>query len=393
MFQFHLPTIMTMESFVVLCAGLVLVYSGLRGRSRVLLLWGANSLLAAVSIVGFLVAVRTATPWLYAASTFVIAVAGGCLWAAARIFAGRTAPVPLVLAGAVAGLAVYAAATAAGLNSIAVGVPLLFVAAYVLGAGVTLLPDRGEQLAARGPVVGLLALHGGLLAVGGVGIVAGIYPIDALPPLDSLFGLVHFESFVFVLGTAVFFLEMNRERSELVSKVAARTDGLTGIANRRSFMEGAERTLKRSQRDGAPLVLIMFDLDRFKGINDGHGHGTGDQVIQHFVRVARDAMRPADLFGRIGGEEFAMALPGVDIDAAFARADRIRMEFGRATFAVGDGIVTATVSAGVAADTGEPLNALLANADAALYRAKAEGRNRVAKAASSGKDRPVLRVA
>jgi diguanylate cyclase (GGDEF)-like protein len=384
---------MVMESFVALCAGIVLVYSGWRSRNRTLLLWGSNGFLAAAGIAGFLLAARTNTPLLFPVANFLLAIGGGCVWAAARIFAGKKAPIPIVVAGAFAGLAMDAIPAIRELTGIAAGVPLMIGAAYLLSAGATLLADQSERLVARWPVVGLLALHGGLLGAAGVGFVTGISEVDLLAPIGSLFGLIHFESIVFALGTAVFFLEMNKERSELANKVAAHTDGLTGIANRQGFMAAAERLLKRCRTGGQEFSVVMFDLDRFKGINDGHGHGTGDQVIQHFVRVVRDAMRPTDLFGRIGGEEFAMVLPGADIDAAFARADRIRMEFGRATFAVVDGIITATVSAGVAADRGEGLTALLADADAALYRAKAEGRNRVAKAASSGKDRSVLRVA
>jgi diguanylate cyclase (GGDEF)-like protein len=271
-------------------------------------------------------------------------------------------------------------------------VPLVAGTAYFTAAAWTLWEDRSERLAARGPMIGLLLLHAFVIAAGAAEFLAGLGDAQALAPIGSIFGIVHFETIIFAVGTAAFFLAMVRERTELTSRRAAHTDALTGIANRRSFMDSAERMLNRSRRDRAPMAVVMFDLDRFKGINDGHGHGAGDQVIQHFVRVARDAMRPTDLFGRIGGEEFCMALPGADMDAAFARADPIRMEFSRATFPASDEVFSATVSAGVAADEGGSLTTLLADADAALYRAKAEGRNRVAKAPSD-KGRAVLRIA
>jgi diguanylate cyclase (GGDEF)-like protein len=301
----------------------------------------------------------------------------------------------IVVAGPLGGFALYGILETYNLSALAIGAQLFIVSAYMFSAAATLLPERGERLAARWPIVGLLALHGGLLGAGGIGLVAGTYDTNALPPITSLFGLVHFESFVFALGTAVFFLAMNKERSELVNKVAAHTDGLTGVANRQGFMAEAERLLNRCRAGGQEFSVVMFDLDHFKAVNDTFGHSAGDEVIRRFVRIARDAMRPGDVFGRLGGEEFAVAIPGADIDTGFVRADRIRMDFAKVTFDFGDQVLMATVSGGVASDGELSLAALLANADAALYRAKAAGRNRIARAAVSGTetDRKLLRIA
>ena len=395
MFQFDVPTIMAMESFVALCAGIVLFFSGYQSRNRALLLWGSSSVLAAAGIAGFLLAARVGAPILYAPASFAIAIAAGCVWAAARVFAGKKAPAIIVLAGAFVGLAFGGIPAIRESFGMAAGVPLIIVAAYLLGAGVTLLADQGERLAARWPVIGLLALHGGLLGAAGVGLAAGVSPLDELAPVGSPFGLIHFESIIFALGTAVFFLAMNKERSELANKVAAHTDGLTGIANRQAFMADAERLLERCRRGGVPLTVAMFDLDRFKAINDTYGHRAGDEVIRRFVRVARDAMRPGDVFGRLGGEEFAVAIPGADVDTGFVRADRIRMDFAKVVFDFDGQTATATVSGGVASNAALPLAALLAEADDALYRAKAAGRNRVAKAFAGEVDqrKTVLKIA
>lgn len=395
MVEFDLPTLMIMESFVALCAGGFLVLSGWHGRNRSLLLWGINALFAGVGIAGYLVAARLEAPLLYAVANFAMGMAAGCLWAGARVFSGKKAPPVLAVAGAFVGLAFMAIPGVVEARHLAAAVPLLIVAAYVLAAGVTLLVDREEQLAARWPVVGLLALHGGLFGAGGLGFAFGLYPVEDLVPVGSLFGLVHFESIVFTLGTAVFFLAMNKERSELANKVAAQTDGLTGIANRQGFMAEAERLLRRCRAGGQEFSVVMFDLDHFKAINDAFGHSAGDEAIRRFVRIVRDAMRPGDVFGRLGGEEFAAAIPGADIDTAFVRADRIRMDFAKVTFDFGDQVVTATVSGGVASGTDQPLPALLAEADAALYRAKAEGRNRIVRATPNAvaKDRKLLRIA
>jgi diguanylate cyclase (GGDEF)-like protein len=389
-----LTTLMAMESFVALCAALFLIYAWWQNRQRALLMWACNGLLVAAGILCILFAVANDAPILFAVANLLLGLSGGLIWAAARIFSGKTAPIAIIAIPAILSPAVGIVAAVAGHHSAAAGLPLLIGPVFLILAARTFVLDRQEALAARWPMVGLLTLHAALLIAGGLSFVTGFSAPSVLGPLGTVFGLIHFESIVFSIGSAVFFLAMNKERTELTSRRAAHTDGLTGIANRRSFMEGAERVFNRCRRDGGPMALVMFDLDRFKGINDAYGHGTGDQVIQHFARVARDALRPTDLFGRIGGEEFAMALPGADIDAAFARADRIRIEFSRATFAAGEEVVTATVSAGVAtAGERDTLTMLLAEADGALYRAKAEGRNRVTKAASSGKDRSVLRVA
>jgi diguanylate cyclase (GGDEF)-like protein len=142
----------------------------------------------------------------------------------------------------------------------------------------------------------------------------------------------------------------------------------------------------------------MFDLDKFKRINDEHGHATGDAVIRKFCEVTAAALRPDDVFGRLGGEEFAVVLPWSSIEPAFVRANRIRASFAESHWIVGDNQVNVTVSAGVSVSVhGDmTLSSLLQNADKALYAAKASGRNRIerfdrldSKSAQSG----VIRVA
>jgi diguanylate cyclase (GGDEF)-like protein len=210
--------------------------------------------------------------------------------------------------------------------------------------------------------------------------------------------LIYFESIIFTLGTAVFALALVKERNEAASMAAARMDGLTGIANRAAFLEKAERTLARCCRDGTPTAVVMFDLDRFKHINDQYGHAVGDAVLKKFCDVTTAALRPYDRFGRLGGEEFAVVMPGCGIEAAFARAERIRDAFVETCRFVGKCQVKATVSGGVAVSEASThtLEALLGYADAALYEAKAEGRNRIKRAShdtSLGDFSNVFRVA
>jgi diguanylate cyclase (GGDEF)-like protein len=213
----------------------------------------------------------------------------------------------------------------------------------------------------------------------------------------SLFGLIHFESIIFTLGTAAFILALVNERNEAASRMSARIDPLTGIANRAAFMESAVRVVERCGRERAPVSVIMFDLDRFKAINDTHGHAVGDAVIREFCAVAVAAFRPNDVFGRMGGEEFAVVLPGSSIEAAFVRAERIGATFAENCRFVGERQINATVSGGVSMGVrGEQtLSVLLEYSDAALYRAKAEGRNRIKRAEqlSTEGDSAVIRVA
>jgi diguanylate cyclase (GGDEF)-like protein len=200
---------------------------------------------------------------------------------------------------------------------------------------------------------------------------------DEVPSVWSLFGLIHFEQNIFALGTAVFILAPVKERSEAASRMAAHIDPLTGIANRAAFMESAGRALERCRRDSAPVSVLMFDLDRFKSVNDTHGHAVGDTVIRKFCEVAAAVLRSNDIFGRIGGEEFAVVLPGSGVEAASVRAERIRAAFAENCRFVEDRQVNATVSGGlsVSVNAEQTLDALLEYSDKALYRAKAEGRN------------------
>ena len=202
---------------------------------------------------------------------------------------------------------------------------------------------------------------------------------NTVPTVLSLSGLIHFESMLFLLGTAVFLLAFVKEREETASRIAASTDPLTGIANRGGFMLRAERVVERCRRDGSPVSVLMFDLDRFKEINDTFGHAVGDTVLLKFCEVASGALRANDVFGRIGGEEFAVVFPGSGIEAAWARADRIRVSFMETCRKVGEFQVDATVSGGVATSAAprRSLDTLLASADVALYNAKTEGRNRI----------------
>jgi diguanylate cyclase len=159
----------------------------------------------------------------------------------------------------------------------------------------------------------------------------------------------------------------------------AATDSLTGIANRRHFVELAERLIAQSMRYGRPCTLLVVDVDRFKTTNDTHGHAAGDAVLRSIVSVLKRTLRESDLLGRLGGDEFAVLLPETSLAMALVTAERLRGAVQNEASQSEIRDLTLTVSIGVAAldEIARSLDAIHRKADAALYEAKRRGRNRV----------------
>ncbi len=181
-----------------------------------------------------------------------------------------------------------------------------------------------------------------------------------------------------LLGGIIFWL-YRLKRSQLRFKKLASHDGLTGILNHQHFITACERALHALQRRAGHAAMVSIDLDHFKQINDTHGHAAGDSVLKQVVQVCIAHLRPGDLFGRMGGEEFGILLMDCGREPALAIADRMRETLSGSTLAIDGGTVNLSASAGVALtdDVGYNLMRLCRQADAALYRAKHAGRNRV----------------
>jgi diguanylate cyclase (GGDEF)-like protein len=188
------------------------------------------------------------------------------------------------------------------------------------------------------------------------------------------------------LGRAVVLHEVT-ERVRLVEQVRelANTDDLTGLTNRRHFLELTAREFELSRRHQYPVSLILFDVDRFKEVNDRYGHRAGDVVLRELARQCRTALRCTDVVGRLGGEEFGVLLTHADLGEAAQVAERVRrkVEFmcvGAGTY---DSGISVTLSMGVTEVDADPdthadtLDTVLDRADKALYQAKALGRNSV----------------
>jgi len=160
----------------------------------------------------------------------------------------------------------------------------------------------------------------------------------------------------------------------------ASLDQLTGALNRRAFLQEAERVSERAIRDGRPISIIMLDLDRFKKINDSHGHGTGDDVLKATMDRAIAELRAGDIAGRFGGEEYVFLLPATESPAAGAAAERIRARIAAAPISTRTGLVSVTGSLGISSaipSPEHPLLSLIEAADVAMYKAKRAGRNRI----------------
>lgn len=165
------------------------------------------------------------------------------------------------------------------------------------------------------------------------------------------------------------------ERLEILSTI----DELTQLKNRRAFCEALDSELERARRYQRPLAFLLLDADRFKHINDDYGHVAGDEVLRAIARCCQESIRSNDILGRLGGEEFALGLPETDSTAALSVAEKVRQRIAAAAIATPAGILTVTVSIGVAVLDASirDFTELFSRADEALYLAKGNGRNRV----------------
>ena len=182
---------------------------------------------------------------------------------------------------------------------------------------------------------------------------------------------------VIIVGIAEDITDKKQMESELHR--LATTDVLTQSSNRRHFFDCAHLEFEQARKKGTPLAFLLLDIDDFKLINDTYGHPEGDNVLQRIAECGQAALRRGDVFGRIGGEEFAAVFPGCAPDMAMQVAERLQREIQRLSFSHDDQTFGITVSQGLTSLTAEDLNldSLFARADAAMYEAKRQGKNRI----------------
>jgi diguanylate cyclase (GGDEF)-like protein len=337
---------------------------------------GIGFIVAAVATTLIIVARGTIPDfWSIVIGNALIALAYGILWRGVRSFEGKRLSVVQTMAGAIVWLAscligpIYAvpAARATVLAAIAITYTLLSLLELWRGR------DDGVW---RWPIMLLLVVHAAVIPIRIQ--LAGPAAYPDLRHVDLVIFAI-FETVFVCICAAYLFGGLAKDRIAAFYRRASLIDPLTGVANRRNFSQVAERILARARFASRPIALLLFDLDRFKRINDTYGHHAGDAVLIEFCRLATSLLRPTDLFGRFGGEEFAGLLPDTGRQDALLLAERLRAALEATSHAVEGRTFTATVSIGVAISDQESadLDALLDAADQALYRAKVLGRNRV----------------
>jgi diguanylate cyclase (GGDEF)-like protein len=352
---------------------LLLTWCWLQNRNERMLLWAATAY-AGVAIGSFLFAGRGILPdrlSIDAANAFSM-LGMALAWGAGRAFNGRPAPAWLPAVGPL--LWLLACQSPAFYASFPARVVLSSAIVSIYAALAAREFAQRDGLLGRVPVVAMFVVHAVFVVLR---IPLTLTTADDLPGVyqAAWFGMAALEAIVFSQVIAVLMVSLAKERVERRLNAAALTDALTGLANRRALLERGAAAVAEAARQGRPIAVVAFDLDRFKEINDRFGHPVGDAVLQAFAAAAIATLRPADIAGRLGGEEFAVVLPGANAADAAAVAERLMAAFRQLSAAVEGCADGCTTSAGIAASlTGRlGIEQLLSAADRALYAAKREG--------------------
>jgi diguanylate cyclase (GGDEF)-like protein len=374
-------TLFMVTIYVEAILGLLLLFAWAQNMAiRAVCWWGFAHMIRAASVVLFglygsapdLITIDLANALLFTA--FAVT------WTGARVFDGRPVEPVYLVTGAVLWLLICRLPVLADAIDLRALIASGIITAYTWLTAYEFWRGRSEQLVSRWPAIFMLFAHGALFLLR----TPLVKLLPWTPGNSDLFGSVwltvlSFEALLFTISIAFILLAMAKERTELRHRTAAMVDPLTGIANRRAFLADAGAAAKRHDGNPKPSSMLLIDLDNFKSINDTFGHALGDRVLEIFTASTREALRDSDLFGRLGGEEFAVLLSDMNSEAAVTVAERIRESFAEATSEVDGNAVGATVSIGIAHCDGAVLEVpeLLAQADRALYFAKERGRNRV----------------
>jgi diguanylate cyclase (GGDEF)-like protein len=376
------PTLFAVTLFITVIGGFLLLFAFLQNRKTpALALWGTGYLIGAAGA-ALLSGQATAVPsaWAVCAANTLLCTAYGFMWCGARSFEGRRVSLIGLVLGPALWLGAFQFASFAQSLEARISLVAAISASYALLAARELWYARDRELISRWPTLVVVIGHAGFLLARIPNAQELASTVTSGHAQGSVVTVLAFEALFVAFCLPFLRVAMSKERAELEQRLAAQTDPLTGMPNRRAFFDRGNPLLEGFIAERQPAALLLFDLDRFKDINDTAGHQAGDQVLQAFCDLVGTSVRPGDLFGRLGGEEFGYLMANVSIRQGLQAAERLRVEFAALQF---PGLaIKPTVSVGVAmaSEADRNLSALLALADRALYRAKADGRNRVAPA-------------
>jgi diguanylate cyclase (GGDEF)-like protein len=380
-FVIDLHTLFVVTVFISATAGLLLLFAWMQNRrTTALALWGVGYLLGAAAAALLAAPALLPNAMGLCAGNVLLCTAYAIMWAGARSFEGRRIPLLLVAAGPIIWIAAFQFDSLTHSAPACIELVSAILAVYALLAAREIWHAKDRELISRWPTLALVLVHAGFLLIRIP--FADVLALSAATgqPQSAFVPVIAFQALFVTLCLPFLRVAMSKERAELEQRKAALTDPLTGIANRRAFFDRGAPLLAWAQHDRRSAALLLFDLDRFKEVNDTAGHQGGDRVLKAFCDLVGGAIGPRDLFGRLGGEEFGCLLADANMTQALQFAERLRGAFAALRMPGIDAQPTVSVGVAMAGEAGRTLPALLATADRALYRAKAEGRNRVARA-------------
>jgi diguanylate cyclase (GGDEF)-like protein len=366
------PTLLVTLVITAALAGGLLLWVWLQDRRIQALKWWGVSYFAAAA--GLTLAVgRDVWPdrvTIDLASALVFA-GGGSMWVGTRAFAAKkTRPVWSLSVAAVWLLACQVPAFYASLPARAIFASVLFCILLLVVAREFILIS--DPLPSRLPLAIVAAVHGLFFVARLVGLAVSPEPMDAWNRI--WFPATSLEGILFAFASGFLLLAMAKSRLEMRHRLAAEQDYLTNAANRRGFYAQAGRALTAARLSGRSTALVVFDLNRFKQINDTHGHQSGDRVLRLFGSVARDTLRKSDIFGRLGGDEFAALLADTTEDEAEDIAERMATRFSESARKLAGLNFQVSASIGIACspESLTDLDELIDQADRALYQNRLE---------------------
>ena len=372
-------TLFLVTIYVEAILGVLLLFAWLQNLEiRAVAWWGCAHLMRAGSIVLFGMFGSVSQAISIDLANTLLFMSFAVTWTGARVFDGRKPLALAIIAGPLVWLAVSQLPGIGSQQELRFLFASGIIATYTWLTAYEFWRGREEPLVSRWPAIFVLFAHGSIFLLRTP--LAAVLPWPPVGQFESVWlTVISFEALMFTISVAFILLAMAKERTEFCHRTAAMVDSLTGIANRRSFLNDASALTTSQSAATGPTAVLLMDLDHFKSINDRFGHAIGDRVLQVFAESTRETIRAADLFGRLGGEEFAAVLRNVRREDAIALAESIHRHFVEAAAYVDGYAVGATVSIGVVLSQDNELDMpeLLAQADQALYYAKERGRNRV----------------